>query len=299
MSDAPLPDAPTPTGFVRIGPAVPARPVLIAVPHAGRDYPAAMLANATVGRDALEALEDRHVDTLIGDAVRAGTPAFVASTARSWLDLNRDEREIDPAMIDPPPPAHRLIQSAKIRGGLGLVPRRIAGAGELWRLPLSSAEMDDRIASHHRPYHAAIAATLAAMHARFGAAVLLDCHSMPPVPGEAFGPMSRAAPEIVIGDRYGRSASGRLVERLAALVEGAGLRVARNAPYAGGYTLDRHGRPGRGIHAIQIEIDRSLYLAADRRTLSPGTAAVAALIVAMAAAMADELFGEPPAIAAE
>lgn len=281
--------------FVRIGPAIPARPVLLSVPHAGRDYPPAMLANATVARDRLEALEDRLADALIRDAVAGGATAFVAQAARAWLDLNRDERELDAGMVAPPPPAHRLIQSAKVRGGLGLVPRRIAGIGELWRTALPAAEIEARVAGHHMPYHAAIAAALAVARVRFGGAVLLDCHSMPPLVGETPAP----APRIVIGDRYGHSASGRLVERIVALAEGAGLPVARNAPYAGGHTLDRHGRPQRGIHAIQIEIDRTLYLAADRRSLGDGAAAMQALLAAMAEALTDELTGAAPAIAAE
>ena len=286
---------PIPPSFVRLGPVIPIGPVVLSVPHAGRDYPATMLANATVPRERLEALEDRFADVLIGDCVVAGATAFVALAARAWLDLNRDEREVDGGMIAPPPPAHRLIQSAKVRGGLGLVPRRIAGIGELWRTPLPAAEIERRIAGHHLPYHAAIDAALAAARARFGAAMLLDCHSMPPVTSENASP----PPRIVIGDRYGHSASGRLVERLVAVVEGAGLPVARNAPYAGGYTLDRHGRPQRGIHAIQIEIDRTLYLGEDRRTPGDGVPMIAALVAAMAAAAADELAGAAPAIAAE
>ena len=281
--------------FVRLGPAALLHPVLLCVPHAGRDYPAAMLANAAVPRDRLEALEDRHVDALIAQAVAAGHGAFVAQRARCWLDLNRDEREIDAGMLDPPPPSHRLIQSAKVRGGLGLIPRRAAGVGELWRATLPAAEVEARIAGHHRPYHAAVAEMLETARARFGAALLLDCHSMPPVPSEAFGP----APRIVLGDRFGRSAGGRLVDRIAALIEDAGLTVARNAPYAGGYTLDRHGRPARNVHAIQIEIDRSLYLDADRRGLGPGAAEVGRLLKAIATAMAEELAVAPSAIAAE
>ena len=291
-----MPAAPSPSpSFLRRGPAIPLRPVLLSVPHAGRGYPAAMLANATVPRERLEALEDRFADALIGDAVAAGATAFVAEAARAWLDLNRDPRELDAGMVVPPPPANGLIHSVKVRGGLGLVPRRIAGIGELWRAPLAATDLEARIVEHHLPYHAAIAAALAAAHARFGAAVLLDCHSMPPVASETAVP----APRVVIGDRYGHSASGTLVERLFSLVEEAGLPVARNAPYAGGYTLDRHGRPDRGIHAIQIEIDRTLYLAGDRRTPGEGVKTMRALFAAMAEALSNELADARPAIAAE
>jgi len=269
--------------------------VLLAVPHAGRDYPDALLANALVSRSRLEALEDRHADALIANAVAGGTVALVACRPRSWLDLNRDEREIDPATVTPPPPAHRLIQSAKLRGGLGLIPRRMPGAAELWRAPVAASEVEARIAGHHRPFHAAIAAELTEARARHGAAMLIDLHSMPPVANEALG----AAPQVVIGDRYGRSAPPRLIERVAAIVREFGLTAAHNAPYAGGYTLDRHGRPERGIHAVQIEIERTRYLAPDRRTLNFGVARMAALVAAIVDGMVEALVIDPPAIAAE
>lgn len=281
--------------FVRLGPRVPARPVLIAVPHAGRDYPAAMLANATVPRERLEALEDRHADALAQPAIAAGTPALVARLPRSWLDLNRDEREIDPATVTPAPPAFRLIQSAKLRGGLGLIPRRMAGAAELWRAPIPADELQARIEAYHRPFHAAISCELEAMRARLGTALLIDLHTMPPLPAEPAG----RAPQVVLGDRYGRSVAPALIERLVAVVAGFGLSIARNTPYAGGYTLDRHGAPGRGIHAVQIEFDRTLYLEEDRRTLAPGMAMVSALVAALVDAAADELLSDPAAIAAE
>ena len=280
--------------FHRLGPAVPRIPVVLAVPHAGRDYPEAMLARASASRERLEALEDRHVDALIAGAVLLGATAFVATRARCWMDLNRDEREVDPAMVDPMPPGHRLLNSAKLRGGLGLIPRRVAGIGELWRGPLPADEVQSRILAHHRPYHGAIAAALAAARTRFGAVLLLDCHSMPPVSDDP-----GMAPQVVIGDRYGRSAAPALVKQLVGLVEDAGLVVSRNTPYAGGYTLDRHGRPRAGIHAVQVEIDRTLYLEPDRRTLSAGAAPIAALLARMTGALAEELGGEPPAIAAE
>ena len=280
--------------FCRLGPALPIHPVLIAVPHAGRDYPDALIARATVSRDRLEGLEDRHADALIGQAVAAGVVALVATRPRCWLDLNRDEREIDPVTVTPAPPAHQLIQSAKLRGGLGLVPRRIPGAAELWRGPMPMAEMDARIARHHRPFHAAIALELELIRARFGTAMLIDLHTMPPLPRDAFA----KTPQVVIGDRYGRSIATPLIERLCAAVSASGLTVARNAPYAGGYTLDRHGAPARGVHAVQVEIDRSLYLAPDMRTLGAGVAAIRTLVAALAEA-AREAMIDPAAIAAE
>jgi len=291
-----MPDAPDALpSFLRLGPARPSGPVILAIPHAGRDYPRALRAMAAVPIARLESIEDRHADLLAADAVAAGATAFVARRARCWIDLNRDEREVDPAMIDPSPKPGDVVTSAKVRGGLGLLPRRLPGAGELWRSRIAATDLAARIAADHRPWHAAIAAALADARACFGASLLLDCHSMPPLaPQDAGG-----APDIVLGDRFGRSAADRLVERIAAIARAEGLTVARNSPYAGGYTLDRHGAPARGTHAIQIEVDRSLYLAADMRTPGPGVARIGALIARMAAALADELAAQPASLAAE
>lgn len=242
--------------FTLLGPETPQSPVLLAVPHAGRCYPDEVVARARVPMERLRALEDRHADRLVGQAVAEGATAIVAHVARAAIDLNRDPREIDPAMIDEPLPAEALLPTAKVRAGLGLFPRRLPSCGELWRGRMSRAEAEQRIAATHMPYHDAIAQRIAATRAIFGAAVLIDCHSMPPLPvRQAGGPV-----RVVIGDRFGAGASTALVDLTLAMVEGVGLRAARNHPYAGGYTIDRHGRPRRNVHAIQIEYDRSLYL---------------------------------------
>lgn len=282
----------TAQSFDRLGPVSPSGPVVLAVPHAGRDYPAALQAMAAVPLARLEALEDRHADLLVTQATAASAITFVARRARCWIDLNRDEREVDAAMIDPPPAAAALSASARVRGGLGLIPRRLQGLGELWRGRVEAEDLAGRIARDHRPWHTALGEALEQARARFGAALLLDCHSMPPLSGKG------EAADIVLGDRFGRSAASRIVERLAATAEAQGFRVAFNSPYAGGHALDRHGAPARGIHAVQIEVDRRLYLEADLRTPGPGLARVQALIAALAVAGADEL-AAPLGLAAE
>jgi N-formylglutamate amidohydrolase len=285
--------------FERFGPATPVSPVVLAVPHAGRTYPPALIAAAAVPRSRLEGLEDRFADALIAGAVRNGATAFVARRARAWIDLNRDERELDPGMIlGAALPAH-AIGSARVRGGLGLIPRRLAGGIEILRRRLSATEIEARIISDYRPWHAAIADALTAAHDRFGIAILLDCHSMPPIARDKAADPARPTPRIVIGDRFGRSAGSRFVDRLASEIEAAKLPLARNSPYAGGHTLDRHGRPGKGIHAIQIEIDRSLYLALDMRTAGPGMARMTAFLAGLVQALADEALPLPSALAAE
>lgn len=242
--------------FSMLGPAAPRSPVLLAVPHAGRSYAPDLIAAARVPIERLRALEDRHADRLVEQAVADGATAIVARIARAAIDLNRDPREIDLAMIEDRGSAEGLVLSGKVRAGLGLFPRRLPSCGELWRARMTMAEAERRIAMAHAPYHRAIAERLEATRALFGAAVLIDCHSMPPLPvRQAGGPV-----RIVVGDRFGAGAASAVVDVAMAVIEGAGLRVARNHPYAGGYTIDRHGRPRRQVHAIQIEYDRSLYL---------------------------------------
>jgi N-formylglutamate amidohydrolase len=280
--------------FARFGPAEPASPVILAVPHAGRIYPEELIAASALPRERLEALEDRFADLLIGDAVAAGTTAFVARRARAWIDLNRDQREIDPAMVAPSGAPVQMTGSARVRGGLGLIPRRIAGQ-DIYRRRLTIAEIETRIREDHHVWHGALGEALARARARFGVALLIDCHSMPPIARSGDEP----PPRIVIGDRYGRSASSRLVDRAESITAGMGLRHARNSPYAGGYALDRHGRPARDIHAIQIEIDRSLYLAPDLRSPGAGVAHMRAFLATLIAALVDEALPIPPALAAE
>jgi N-formylglutamate amidohydrolase len=240
----------------------------------------------------LEGLEDRFADLLIDDAVTQGAAAIVAHHARAWIDLNRDPREIDPGMVAPAPNSHKLIHSAKVRAGLGLLPRRLPGMGELWSRRLTSAELDQRLSETHEPYHRAVALQLARARAEFGRAVLIDCHSMPPLPRDRDGKRV----DIVIGDRFGRSAADPYVDAAMMTIAAHGLHAARNLPYAGGYTLDRHGSPRRDIHAVQIELDRSLYLDENLEGVGVGLAACRRLLADIAnrlAAMAGGQAGLP------
>ncbi len=265
---------PPPDPFDLHGPAVPETPVVLAVPHAGRAYPATLLAMLRVPLARLAALEDRCVDH-VAIAARQHETLLVARTPRAWIDLNRDEADRDPR-IDAG--AVRGSPSMKVRSGLGLVPRRIEGCDDIWRRRLSGAEVDARIAESHRPYHAMLAALLERARARFGVAVLLDVHSMPPL-GAGNGP------QIVIGDRFGQSADARLSSAIEAVGHRAGLRIAHNVPYAGAHILQRHADPARNIHALQLEIDRRLYLDAALAAPGAGLAATAMLVRAMAATL--------------
>jgi len=280
---------PTPS-FDLYGTGVPAGPVVLSVPHAGREYPLAMRAALRVPPEALVALEDRHVDAL-ALAARGDEAMIVQRRARAWIDLNRSEQERDPA-IDSGVSAKSLpTASAKLRGGLGLIPRRTASTGEIWRRKLDGEEVTARIVCDHRPYHEALDAMLAAARARFGVAVLLDVHSMPSLgTGQA---------RLVIGDRFGRAAPARMVARIEAEAEAAGVPFALNVPYPGGHIIDTHANPARGIFAVQLEFDRGLYLDAALDRPGDGLTATATLLKRIIAALADESLPRPSAVAAE
>jgi N-formylglutamate amidohydrolase len=285
MDDAPT-DAAMPSRFFSLEGLENARlPVLVAVPHAGRDYPDEILQNLRVAPDVLERLEDRHADMLLPDLVQLGCPTLVAHAARAWIDLNRSPSEVDPQMVADAPRTAFAQPSAKVRGGLGLVPRRLADHGELWRRPFAQSAIAARITRLHEPYHRTLSQALAALKARFGCALLIDLHSMPPLRPEGSAP----PPQIVLGDRFGRSAGGALCDLAMRTMARTGYDVALNHPYAGGYVLDRHGRPARGIHALQVEIDRSLYLGSDLKSPGSGLGDVRAALAALVRTLAEDL----------
>jgi N-formylglutamate amidohydrolase len=292
MTESP-PSAP----FFRIGPERPVSPVVLSVPHAGRDYRPELLRAARLPQAALETLEDRLVDRLIWRATANGATAFVARAPRAEIDLNRDEREVDSSLIAPPLPAGTLIQSARTRGGIGLIPSRITGLGPIWRERVARAEFDRRVTTIHRPYHAALEAALGFARVRYGAALLLDCHSMPPRPRHegANGPIA----DVVFGDRHGTTTTPDLLDAAVTAARELGFHPAVNAPYAGGFIVGRHGRPQRNIHALQIELDRGLYLDRDLRSPGPGFEAVCRLIATVARALEERLLEAPDALAAE
>lgn len=274
--------------FTQLGAWPPASPVVLSVPHAGRDYPAPLRAALRVPLAAAVGLEDRHVDA-VALAARGGEVTLIARRARAWIDLNRGEDERDAHADEGAAPS----SSAKVASGLGLVPRRAGKAGDLWRRRWSDAEVAVRIAADHRPYHAALAAALTAARARWGVAVLVDLHSMPPLTGAA------RSTRVVLGDRFGRAAAPRFVARAQGVAAAAGLSPALNSPYAGGHILDRHGRPGAQVHAIQVELDRSLYLDRALDRPGPGLARTALAVRELLAALADEALAGGAALAAE
>lgn len=235
-------------------------PIVIAAPHGGRTYPEDLVTGMRDAKWSSLRLEDRFVDRLATEIARlTGAAMIVAHAPRAMLDLNRASDDLDWGMIEGGAPRgqQHSLANRRARSGLGLVPRRLSGLGEIWKGPLSRAELDARIEGVHRPYHSALARMLEEVRDRWGAALLLDLHSMPPLkPGIAGEP----AAEFVLGDRFGTTSDVTLVASAFRYFARSGRPAAHNRPYAGGYVLDRHAAPARGIHAMQIEICRSLYL---------------------------------------
>jgi N-formylglutamate amidohydrolase len=186
-----------------------------------------------------------------------------------------------------------LVQSAKTRGGLGLIPSRIAGSGSIWRQRTPQDEVRRRVEQVHRPYHETVAQLLVAARDRFGVAILLDCHSMPPKAGNG------GENQIVFGDRHGSSISPDYLSAAVDAARLAGFSTGCNVPYAGGHITSRHGKPTEGIHALQLEIDRSAYLAPDLRSPGEGFDRVAQMILHIVQALSDRAIGNSQALAAE
>lgn len=272
-----------------------AGPVLITVPHAGRHYPDEIFASLRLPPSSLLRLEDRFADLLARDAIAGSVPTIIAHRARAWIDLNRNERDIDIEMVHGLDGRDYPTPGVKQRGGLGLIPRRLSGEGDIWKRPIAASDVEFRITTFHRPYHSAVAETLARMRDQFGIAVLLDLHSMPPI--SAAG--SEASPQFVVGDRFGRSASGLYSHVLVSVARKHGFKVALNHPYSGDHMLRHHGAVERNIHALQIEVDRTLYLDSALREPDAGVAAISALLVEMVAAITDQALGGQNLVAAE
>jgi N-formylglutamate deformylase len=229
-------------------------PLVFASPHSGREYPAEFLDAARLDATALRRSEDAFVEELFAAAPRLGAPLLAARFPRAWCDANREPWELDPGMFDAPLPPWVNSASPRVGAGLGTIARVVASGEAIYRRRLSFCEAERRVRSCWEPFHAQLAALIEETRARFGACLLLDCHSMPAPPGGG------DAPDIVLGDAHGTSCAPRATRALEAALQRQGFRVRRNDPYAGGYITRHYGRPRERTHAIQIEIARSLYM---------------------------------------
>ena len=258
--------------------------VVFSSPHSGRDYRPEFMAMTVLDEQAIRSSEDAFVDQLFDSAPLMGSPLLAALAPRAFVDLNRSSDELDPGLIEG---VGRASHNPRITSGLGVIPRVVAGGRAIYRGKLPKAAAEARISDYWKPYHAALQDLLNEQLQLFGEAILLDCHSMPHEAIDGFGRNDSPRPQVVLGDRFGASAAARIVDRIEAAFVAGGLRVARNAPFAGAFITQHYGRPSRGQHVIQIEIDRSLYM--DETTVQPNRnfAAVKRLVTGVMAEIVD------------
>ena len=240
-------------------------PVIVASPHSGADYPQAFLDRSILDAREIRSSEDAFVDQLFDAAPALGMAFLTANMPRAYVDLNRSVQELDPAVIDG---VARRGQNPRVASGLGVIPRVVAQGRPIYSGKITQAEAAARLDLVWHPYHRELQRLLNTARSHMGEAILLDCHSMPREALDTLGSGStRKRAEIVLGDRFGVAADADIVEQIEAAFAAAGFEVARNTPFAGAYITQTYGRPSRRQHAVQVEIDRSLYM--DEETIQP------------------------------
>ena len=270
-------------------------PIVFSSPHSGRDYPQAFVEASLLDETVIRSSEDAFVDRLFDQAPLMGAPLIAARVPRAFLDLNRACDEFDPAVIEG---VDRVPHNPRISSGLGVIPRVVAGGRAIYQGKMPRAEAEARIVRYWHPYHTALRDLLDESHAQFGEAILIDCHSMPHEAIESHVRPGFPRPDVVLGDRFGAAAGRDVVERIEAAFAGAGLRVVRNAPFAGAYIAQAYGRPSRKQHVVQVEIDRALYMDEARIAPRPDFEAFRAVIASVIAELAGVDRAEMP-LAAE
>ena len=243
-----------------IAPAEQTLPLVLASPHSGADYPAAFLAAARLDPLTLRRSEDSYVDEIFAGAAALGAPLLRARFPRAYLDPNREPFELDPGMFEDELPAFVNTRSPRVRVGLGTIARVVATGEDIYAGKLRFAEAMARIDQLYRPYHRALRQLVTATRERFGSYLLIDCHSMPSgaAPGERG--VRRSRTDIVLGDCHGAACHPLITETAHRTLAAKGYAVARNTPYAGGFTTAHYGKPGAQGHCLQIEISRALYM---------------------------------------
>lgn len=231
--------------------------VVFASPHSGRDYSWSFLRRSVLDERAIRSSEDAFVDLLFGCVTEHGAPLLTCTAPRAFIDVNRSIDELDPALIEG---VGKSAHNPRVASGLGVVPRVVANGRAIYRGKIPLREARARIDEYWHPYHDTLTQLLDESRALYGEAILIDCHSMPREAIETISTSKGSLPDIVIGDRFGAAADADVVELVEAAFHRAGLKTARNAPFAGAYITQHYGRPSRGQHVLQIEIDRSLYM---------------------------------------
>lgn len=277
--------------FAVIPPSSHDSPLIFNSPHSGKAYPEDLLLATGLDALALRRSEDSFVDRLFEAAPQYGAPLMKALFPRAYLDVNREAYELDPAMFHEPLPGYANIHSMRVAAGFGTIPRVVAEGLTIYRDKLPYAEAERRIATLYHPYHAVLAQMMAQNMRKFGCSVLVDCHSMPSQ-GAPLAAGVRKPADFIIGDRYGASCAPLVTDCIEDILAAQGYRVTRNSTYAGGFITGRYGRPEAGQHAVQIEINRALYMDEAQVTPAEGFARVKANVSALIAGLSRRLTPE-------
>lgn len=264
-------------------------PFVFNSPHSGSTYPQRFLDMARLDPHAIRRSEDCFVDDLFAGVTALGAPFLKANFPRAYLDVNREPWELDPRMFTTSLPPYANTRSARVAGGLGTIPRLVGEGQEIYAAKLPLEEAVGRIEGVYKPYHDRLRSLIGATHKAFGVAVLIDCHSMP---ATIRLPDTRIRPDFIIGDRFGMSCRSDLSEAAIGHLASRGYMVAHNKPYAGGFITEHYGRPARGIHALQVEINRSLYMDEERLVPNDGYDQLRRDLHELAASLID-LFAPP------
>jgi N-formylglutamate amidohydrolase len=265
------PPLPEPAPFIMV-PAARPTAMVFASPHSGRHYPPDLMAASRLDGLAIRQSEDGYVDQLIAEGPKEGASLIAATYGRAYMDVNRSPLELDPEMFEGALPADQVQPSLRVAAGLGVIAKIVGEGQEIYRHRLPSSEAQARIDRVHRPYHAALSELLVQTNRDHGLAVLIDWHSMPSA--ASGGGWGRAGSDFVLGDRHGSACGAGLTRLVDESLTRMGYQVARNSPYAGGYTTEHYGQPTKGVHVLQIEINRRLYLNEADLTLSPNYASL-------------------------
>lgn len=231
--------------------------VVFSSPHSGRDYPAAFLRRSVLDERTIRTSEDAFIHDLLAPAPGMGAPLIAATAPRAYIDLNRSAEELDPALIEG---VRAVLHNPRISSGLGVIPRVVSGGRAIYQGKIPMAEARNRLRDFWHPYHDRLSRLMDESHSVFGQAILIDVHSMPHEAIDSVAGAGVRRPEIVLGDRFGAAADPAIVAEIERAFQDEGLRVARNAPFAGAYIAQTYGRPSRRHHAVQVEIDRALYM---------------------------------------
>jgi N-formylglutamate amidohydrolase len=275
--------------FEIVEPATWRAPIIFNSPHSGSSYPNAFLTASRIDLPTLRRSEDSFMDDLIGDLSARGFAVIRVHFPRSYVDVNREPYELDPRMFVGRLPSFANTRSMRVAGGLGTIPRVVGDGQEIYRERLGVDEALGRIEALYKPYHRALRRLINKAHQAFGTVILVDCHSMPSIGVSRDEPRR---PDIVIGDRYGTSCASLLPEIVEDMMSGLGYSIGRNKPYAGGFITEHYGNPASGLHAVQLELNRAVYMDERRRERGPRFAQVVADFASLADALAKVPFGD-------